>query len=59
MTRDEFKQLENILNERIKQGKISAADKEITLATLKVVYGRCITCNWNDGLPHSACYNCD
>lgn len=59
MTRDEFQQLENILNEKVKQGKIGEVDRDITLATLKVVYGRCITCQWNNGKPNSACYNCD
>jgi len=59
MTGSEYKQLEAILKAKVEEGKISEADKDITLATLKVVYGNCISCQWNDGLPHSACYNCD
>lgn len=36
--------------------------KEEGLATIKVLqktYGKCITCDYNDGYPHSRCYNCE
>ncbi len=59
MTGNEFKQLKAILDAKVKEGKLNSNDMCATLATLKLVYGRCLDCKWNDGLPHSACYNCD
>jgi hypothetical protein len=50
MTNTDYKELVNLLKDY--------PNKKEVLDYIKSK-NRCLGCRWNDGLPHSACYNCD
>ena len=50
MTNEQFIEIKNALKDNI--------NKDIVLKELRNIYP-CVGCHWNDGKPHSACYNCE
>ena len=52
MNNEQFEDIKKRLTET------SSQYKDIVIKELKYIYP-CIGCQYNDGLPHSACYNCD
>lgn len=56
MTNKEFKDLTKLLKNN---KNITEDEKNITIETLKKIYGHCLTCYNNDGYPHSECAGCN
>lgn len=55
----EWKKTKEQLKELCNDNKITKEEKETYEKVSKLIYGQCLTCPSNDGLPHGECYSCD
>ena len=37
----------------------TSEEKELFIKEIKRIYGKCVDCSYNDGIPHGECWGCD